>query len=81
VDFSMFKDFHVTERYKLSFRAEAYNLSNTANFALPGTAISSWTVSRQPAGIPTSAGAFGQITATNIGFTPRVVQLALKMTF
>jgi len=81
VDFSMFKDFHVTERYKLSFRAEAYNLSNTANFALPGTAISSWTVSRQPAGIPTSAGSFGQITATNIGFTPRVVQLALKMTF
>jgi hypothetical protein len=81
VDFSIFKDFLVAEKYKVSFRAEAYNISNTANFALPGTAISSWTVSRQPQGVPTNAGAFGQITATNIGFTPRVAQLALKLSF
>jgi hypothetical protein len=81
VDFSVFKEFQVAEKYKLSFRAEAYNITNTANFALPATTISSWTVSRNPAGIPTNAGAFGQITATNIGFTPRVIQLALKMTF
>jgi hypothetical protein len=81
VDFSVFKEFPIAEKYKLSFRAEAYNISNTANFALPASTISSWTVSRNPAGIPTNAGAFGQITATNIGFTPRVIQLALKMTF
>jgi hypothetical protein len=70
-----------TEKYRLSFRAEAYNLTNTPNFALPNSAIAGWTVSRNPAGVPTSAGAFGQITSTNIGFTPRVLQLALKMTF
>jgi hypothetical protein len=81
IDFSLFKDFHLSEKYKLSFRTEAYNITNTPNFALPVSAISSWTVSRSPAGVPTSAGAFGQITATNIGFTPRVIQLALKMTF
>ena len=81
LDFSLFKDFTFTEKYKLSFRAEAYNITNTPNFALPNAVISSWTVSRSPAGIPTNAGAFGQITATNIGFTPRVLQLALKMTF
>jgi hypothetical protein len=81
MDFSVFKDFHITEKYKLSFRAEAYNITNTPNFALPGAAISSWTVSRQPAGIPTNAGTFGQITATNVGVTPRVIQVALKMTF
>jgi len=38
-------------------------------------------VKRDPSGIPTSAGAFGQITSSNIGFTPRVMQLALKLTF
>jgi hypothetical protein len=38
-------------------------------------------VKDNPAGIATNAGAFGQITATNIGFTPRVIQLALKMVF
>jgi hypothetical protein len=81
LDFSLFKDFSITERYRLSFRAEAYNITNTANFSLPNAVISSWTVSRSPAGIPTSAGAFGQITSTNLGFTPRVMQLALKLTF
>ena len=81
VDFSVFKDFALTEKFRLSFRAEAYNVSNTTNFALPGTSISAWTVKASPAGLPTNAGAFGQITATNIGFTPRVVQLALKLNF
>jgi len=81
VDLSAFKEFKIAEKYKLSFRAEAYNITNTANFALPATTISGWTASRNPVGIPTSSGTFGQITATNIGFTPRVIQLALKMTF
>jgi hypothetical protein len=81
LDLSIFKDFAFMERYRLSFRVEAYNITNTPNWSLPNSAISSWTVSRNPAGIPTSAGAFGQITATNLGFTPRVVQLALKFNF
>ncbi len=81
VDFSLFKTFTVHEKYKMSFRAEAYNISNTANFSLPNSAISSWTVKDNPAGVATSAGAFGQITATNLGFTPRVIQLALKLNF
>ncbi len=36
VDLSLFKDFRVTERYRLQFRAEAYNLTNTPKFAMPG---------------------------------------------
>jgi hypothetical protein len=81
LDFSIFKDFFISEKYRLSFRAEAYNITNTPQFALPNSAISSWTVKDAPAGIPTNAGAFGQITASNVGFTPRVMQLALKFTF
>ena len=81
IDFSMFKNFQITEKYKLEFRAEAYNITNTPNFSLPNAAISSWTVKDNPAGIATNAGAFGQITATNVGFTPRVIQLAMKLNF
>jgi hypothetical protein len=81
LDFSVFKDFLFAEKYRVSFRAEAYNITNTPQFALPGAAISSWTVKDNPAGIPTNAGTFGQITASNVGFTPRVMQLALKFTF
>ena len=50
LDFSLFKDFTITEKYRLSFRAEAYNITNTPNFALPNAAISSWTVKTQPGG-------------------------------
>jgi Carboxypeptidase regulatory-like domain/TonB dependent receptor len=81
LDFSIFKDFVIAEHFRLSFRAEAYNITNTPNFALPVSAISGWTVKRDPTGIPTNAGTFGQITSTNIGFTPRVMQLALRLSF
>lgn len=81
LDFSLFKDFPIKERYRVSLRAEAYNITNTPNWSLPNSAISTWTVKDQPQGIATNAGAFGQITATNVGFTPRVVQLALKFVF
>jgi len=81
LDFSVFKDFAITEKFKVSFRAEAYNITNTPNFSLPVAAISGWTVSKNPTGVPTSAGSFGQIISTNLGFTPRVMQLALRLSF
>jgi hypothetical protein len=49
----------------LMFRAEAFNLTNTAHFWLPDTNAGSLT--------------FGQIHSTT--GTPRVIQLALKITF
>ncbi len=35
VDFSVFKEFRTTERTRLEFRAEAFNLTNTPSFDLP----------------------------------------------
>ena len=64
-DFSLFKMVNITERFKIQFRAEAFNLSNTPIFSKPQADIQSATV--------------GQVTSQNNA--PRQVQLALKLTF
>jgi hypothetical protein len=40
-DFSLFKTITVTERWKLQFRAEAFNLFNTVNYITPDNTLSS----------------------------------------
>jgi hypothetical protein len=46
VDASLFKEFHFTERFKLQFRAEVFNLENRANFQNPTASVSSGTFGR-----------------------------------
>jgi hypothetical protein len=65
LDWSVFKSFDVTERAKVQFRAELFNLFNTPQFDLPNASI----------GNP----AAGRITAT-VG-NNRQVQLALRVQF
>ena len=67
VDFSLFKDFRITERTTLQFRAEAFNLTNTPVFDTPGVDVQSQT--------------FGVVTATAFSPKPRELQMALKLTF
>jgi hypothetical protein len=67
MDFSLFKNFSVRERYKFQFRAEAFNLTNTPTFEIPGTTF----------GTPT----FGQVTATAFNPHPRVIQFGLRLKF
>lgn len=65
LDFSLFKNFGLTERFKLQFRAEAFNVTNTPVFGAPGTTVN---------GVN-----FGVITGqSNV---PRNIQLALKLLF
>ena len=40
VDFGLFRNFSVTELWKVQFRAEAFNLTNTPHFANPGANVS-----------------------------------------
>ncbi len=61
------KSFQVTERWRLDFRAEAFNLMNTPAFGFPGATV----------GTP----AFGVISSTLPGTDARQVQLALKLNF
>ena len=65
LDLSLFKQFQINERARIQFRAEAFNLTNTASFAGPGT------------NIDTASG--GLVTSTISA--PRNVQFGLKLNF
>lgn len=66
-DFSLFKDTTITDRLKMQFRAEAFNLTNTPHFDLPN--------------VNANATAFGQITNTLKSPPPRQLQFAIKLMF
>jgi hypothetical protein len=66
LDFSLFKEFAVTERYKLQTRLETFNTLNTPHFSNPG-------------GNLTDTTHYGQITSTDNN--PRVFQIAAKFLF
>jgi hypothetical protein len=52
IDFSLFKNFRITESKKLQFRWEMYNATNTAAFNPPGLSI--------------GTGTFGQVTSAGL---------------
>ncbi|MBI1354304.1 MAG: hypothetical protein GC160_08155 [Acidobacteria bacterium] len=65
LDFSLFKDFGLTEKFNLQFRAETFNIFNTPQFGLPNGSI----------GNPSA----GIITST-VG-NPRQMQMGLRLSF
>ena len=84
LDLGLFKNFSLTERFKLQFRAEFFNALNHANFESPRDAtdgspqITSTLFGRtccSAASTPSSA----NVIAT--GESARVIQLALKLSF
>lgn len=64
-DINLQRDFPITERAKLTFRAEAFNLFNTTQFGRPSTDFSS-----------AAAG-----TITTLASDPRAMQFALRLAF
>lgn len=60
------KQIPLGERFKLEFRTELFNVTNSVNFNGPQTSITS--------------AAFGTIALTQAN-TPRVVQFALRLVF
>lgn len=66
-DCSIFKDFKIRERYTVQARFEAFNLTNTPNFANPSATLGSAT--------------FGTISSTRGASTPRDLQFALRFSF
>jgi hypothetical protein len=41
-DFGIFRRFNITERFRLDFRMEAFNFTNTPHFANPGTNVANY---------------------------------------
>jgi hypothetical protein len=65
VDFSAFKNIPISERFRLQFRAEFFNLFNHANFSNPNSDLDS--------------GGYGTIRGTTVN--ARLIQFALKLNF
>ncbi|HUB81598.1 MAG TPA: carboxypeptidase-like regulatory domain-containing protein [Bryobacteraceae bacterium] len=66
LDFSVFKDFPFSERYRLQFQADFFNIANTPQFNFPDSGYGDAN--------------FGKVTSTLAG-TERHVEFALKFIF
>jgi hypothetical protein len=76
VDFTIVKTTTLTERMKLEFRAECFNLFNHKNFGLPKNAIGS---APKVIGVTNYSGSAGQITTLSVD--DREIQLGMKFLF
>jgi hypothetical protein len=80
VDFSLFKDFTLTERYRLQFRSEFFNILNHPTFMPPGLGGNG--VISIGGSTTYNASTFGDIGATRFpGQDSRQIQFALKLLF
>jgi hypothetical protein len=80
VDFSLFKDTHLTESKVLQLRAEAFNLANTPQFNNPAATVGTYNpaTGKWSNGFGTIASAASESTFQR---TERQVQFAAKITF
>jgi hypothetical protein len=78
VDFAVAKNFPLTERVKLQFRAEFFNIFNHPNFALPSFFV---VPGGSQQGVMTQTPDQAQTNPGLGGGGPRVGQLALKLVF
>jgi hypothetical protein len=75
LDFSLFKNFAITERFRFEIRGETFDLTNTPAFSNPNGSLTS--------------SSFGQVTGTvasgsgvnGVGTFGRALQLGAKLTF
>lgn len=78
LDFSLFKNFRFTERTRLEFRSEFFNLTNTPSFSPPGFGGNG--VNAAPGSLDYTSSEFGKITSTRLGQNDqREIQFALKL--
>jgi len=80
IDLAIFKDFSISERAKLQFRAQAYNLTNTPHFGQPNGFLGSSSVNSSGQITASPNPNFGQITST-LPYTYRQLELGLRVIF
>jgi Carboxypeptidase regulatory-like domain/TonB-dependent Receptor Plug Domain/TonB dependent receptor len=80
LDFSLFKEFAISEDKRFEFRTEFFNLTNHPNFGNPG--FSAPGIAAAPGALNFSSNEFGQILGTRDGASDqREIQFALKFYF
>jgi hypothetical protein len=67
LDLSLFRVFSITERFKLEFRAESFNFTNTPHFANPNGSV--------------TASNFMVISSTNANFPERQFRFGVRLTY
>ena len=77
-DASLFKEFSVTEKIRMQFRTEVFNMFNTPNFGTPGASIA---FSGGAVNLTGSHATTGEITSMNAAWNQREIQFALKVLF
>jgi len=78
-DMAFSKTTAISEQVKLEFRAEFFNIFNHVNFLNPNsTNAGNGSYSSGASGTNINSGLFGQITST---YDPRIIQLAMRLTF
>jgi hypothetical protein len=78
LDFSTFKDFRLSERFTLQFRAELFNIFNHPNFNAPGFGGNGVVAVSGSTNFTSSN--FGEIGSTrDAPYDPRQIQFALKL--
>ena len=78
VDFSLLKTITFTERHRLQFRSEFFNLFNRTNFDIPERICTVPQTAAVAAGASCTGGTFGTLSAAR---DPRILQFALKYLF
>jgi hypothetical protein len=78
VDFSTLKDIFLTEKLKLQFRAEIFNLFNHVNFGAPNRNYLPVATGYQAGVFQNTNPDFGRVFGAE---DPRVAQIALKLIF
>lgn len=80
LDLSAFKNFRLSERVRMEFRAEFFNITNHPNFSAPGFGGNG--VVAIPNSLNYTSSAFGEIGSTRDGsYDSREIQFALKLYF
>ncbi len=83
VDAGLHRAFAIKERWKLDFRAELFNVSNTPHFTEPGANVSNRQLN--PDGSIRTLNGFMEITSTpntgREGYDERIFRFSLRMTF
>lgn len=82
LDLSLFRTFSITERWKLEFKAESFNITNTPKFANPGAGVASMRLNAD--GSVQTLNNFSSITSTQTALTSpseRRFRFGLRLSF